>query len=212
MLSGLMKFNSGLFAEPKCEPRPIFLYPEAGISILTVFNYEDRDDACMKALIDSFSMHEADESWSGVNKSYALFTLKDTTQVELSYYIKPNFLRAYCKDDVYVMTKCAAESILRKLFSAKLLHNNTVAFSSTKNDSDQDAITTKLRMKMYATGEPDKENDTVSFVTAQLDVKEIRIYFNNLTAYQRIHIKDELSKSFIDRTLAPRLTGIIIAK
>ncbi len=160
--------------------------------------FHDEGDSCLQ-LVDSFNMDDSFDI-EPATPARAVFSLKEEVSVRLRFHKQHIMLEHTDKwlDDTFVLVKCAAESVLRKLFAAKLidLHSIPIAGSKDKKGLIQ-SYSSHLLMDHTFTVQPQNLSAAITAVTMDLDAGKFNIIFNpNLSSEQLSCIKQAFSASF----------------
>ena len=141
-------------------------------------SFHDQHDACMRAVITSFSIISDEVT----HKTHVVFALPDTN----SHVIRLHSKQVIAPEDTqkdFLLAKCAAESLLRKLFAHNLMLNEKVSFTATRGNSSNERFniyTAQLHMKNHPDLNSFVISDTVDYVHAHLDKRELHISFNKM--------------------------------
>lgn len=163
-----------------------------------VTEFHDKGQQCMHAVIESFCIEEAEQFSFQRKHLQATFHIKDLSGLELNIINKTKTPLENI-DKEYLITKCAAESILRLLFAKKLINNEIIAFQAQRGNSitaNFDIYTAKLHMVKKPKGDSCATNDLVATVNAKFTEHQIIIYFNYASSETIANVTEIFSKHF----------------
>jgi hypothetical protein len=170
--------------------------------------FHDKAEHCMKRLIKGCTLLNVESQSTNQTHPQIVLHLNDIHPLKMKL-VTAEKLVADDYDKAYLFTKCAAESVVRLLYDAKLLFNDLVVFQAIRGGTSSnhfDIFSGKLRMTAKPLAQANTGNDTVSMVTAYVEEGKICIDLNKVTKQVQDDIMRVLSEAFnIANHATPRL-------
>ncbi len=160
-------------------------------SVLLAFH--DNDDRCMKVMLSTYTVTHDEES----KDMRVIFKLADSKDINLVLEAKTEITQDKIDND-FVLAKCTAQSLLRKLHAKKLFVSDCMSFTATRGNSRTATVciyTAKLMMKAIPLNKcVNVQSDTLSVVHAYLDKRELHFTFDRPSATLKNYILDEFAR------------------
>lgn len=182
----------------------------------TIAAFHDINDESMIYIIESFIMGDIIRSFFDKSGLQATFFLKDTSNIELNLITEVEIFDKSVNKE-FILTKCAAESILKLLHREGLLDKQVILFQARRGNyfSNNLRLYTSLLNMIPSPQQINPPNliatvdkDTVASVYAYLDENQITIFFNEMEPEKYEKIKSLFSNSFKAYTPTQSLENI----
>lgn len=172
----------------------------------------DKDDACMNAIIDSFyqgDIYNTNHPGLYIQGQQAVFDLANLDLFDINFIGEADIIPVDT-DKEFILTCCAVESILKKLYANDCVKKDAVNFQARRgNHFDGNLEISRITTIML---NPDKSEDDeidmsfkkglISHTYAYLEEKRICIFFNPMSQQQNNTIKSILNSLFKERNIA----------
>lgn len=197
----------GFFSESKETNKTITIIDEDNkFSFLA--NWHDKDNECMKSIINSFYMGDIElHSGHHVGGMQIRFNLKCLDNIFVKIISqRENFSR---EDKDFILTKCAAESILKILYQEKCFKRDAVMFQSRDKAFNISTAILVMNPRTDQRYDVSLKGDVISNAYAYLEEGWLCIKLNEINSDQEKNIRKVLSSLFKEVNLAADLVSSI---